>query len=64
MFVLQEIMWIIYHTEINSWEMRLIPELFYTGNHASLTISTDPIILGLINTVLIYPHKTSTLPGI
>ena len=41
--------------------MQLLYELFYTGNHIKLLLSTEPIMFCLMNILLDYPYKTSTL---
>ena len=52
---------IIYHITGNSWDMQILHELFSTGTHTSLLLSTDPIIPGLINIILVSTYNTSTL---
>ena len=55
MDVLQEIILMIDHIEVISWGVQLLQELFSTGNHINILLSTDPIIFGLINEIIIYP---------
>ena len=64
MDLLQEIILLIYYIAVISWDVILLQELLSTGIHTNLFISTDPIMLGLMNIIFKTPHKTSTLPVI
>ena len=61
MGVLQEIILLIYHTKIILWDMWLLHELLSTGNHTILFISTELIMIVLMNKILKYTHKTTIL---
>ena len=41
--------------------MHLIHELLSTGIHINLLLSTEPIMFGLMNIILVSPENTSTL---
>ena len=40
--------------------MHILQELLSIGNHTRITISTDPIMNDLMNTILMYLKKTIT----
>ena len=60
MGVLQVRNYIISHIALTSWDMWILQDLFFNGNHTSLTVSTDPIMLSLMNIIIIFPQNTST----
>ena len=64
MGMLQEIILIIDHIVHISWDMQLLQELLYIGSQTTLFLSVDPIIIGLMNIILIYPFNKITLPVI
>ena len=49
------------HIMVISWDMQLLQELFSTGSHINLMLSTDTIMFGLMNIMLVSPYNTSTL---
>ena len=53
MDVLQERSLMIDHIGVISWDMQLLQELFYTGNQINLLLSTEPIMFGLMNIILV-----------
>ena len=55
MGVLQEIILMMDHIEVISWDMQLLQELFSSGNQIKLFLSTDPIIFGLMSIILVLP---------
>ena len=61
MDVLQQIILMIDHIMVISWYMQLLLDLFSTGNHINILLSTEPIVFGWMNITLISPYKTSTL---
>ena len=61
MDVLQEINLMIDHIGVIWWDIQLLQELFYTGNHINHLLFTGPIMFGLMNIILASPYKTSTL---
>ena len=60
MGVLQVRNYIISHIALTSWDMWILQDLFFNGNHTSLTVCTDPIMLSLMNIIIIFPQNTST----
>ena len=48
---LQERILMIDPTEVISWDMQLLHDLFSTGNQIKLLLSTEPIMFGLINII-------------
>ena len=60
MGVLQEIILMMYHIVVISWDIQLLHESFSTGNQTSLFLSTEPIIFGLMNVIIVFPYKTIT----
>ena len=61
MYVLQERSLMIDHIKVILWDIQLLQDLFSTVNQIKMFSSTDPIMFGLMNLVLVYPYKTSTL---
>ena len=52
------------HTALTSYDMQILPELFSTGSHTRLIISTDTIMIVLMNIILISPQKAITVPAL
>ena len=61
MDVLQQILSMIGHIGVISWDMQLLKELLYTRNHINILLFTEPIMFGLMNIILASPYNTSTL---
>ena len=61
MGMLKEGILMIDHIVVNSWDMPLLKELFSTGIYINLLLSTDPIMFGLMNIIIVSPKKTRTL---
>ena len=45
MGVLQEIILMIDHTAVISWDMQILQELLYTGIHTRLLLYAEPIVI-------------------
>ena len=50
----------IYYTEVISWCMQLLQELFSTGIYTRLLLYIDPIMFGFMNINIVSPYKTIT----
>ena len=61
MGVLQKISLMIYHIVVIWQYMQILQELLSTGNQTILSLSTDPIMFGLMNTIFVSPYNTITL---
>ena len=61
MYVLQERSLMIDHIGVILWDMHLLQELLYTGNQIKNLLFTEPIMFGLINIIINYIYKKSTL---
>ena len=61
MDVLQERGFMIDHIAVILWGIQLLQHVFYTGSQPSLLISTDPIMFGLMNIIIVSPYNTITL---
>ena len=61
MDVLQEIILMIDHIVVISWDMQLLQELLYTGIQTRPFLSTYTIMFGLMNITLVYIYRTITL---
>ena len=61
MDVIQEMILMIYHITVIPWDMQLLQKLFSTGSQINLLLSTDTIMFGLMNTIIVSPLKTITL---
>ena len=59
--LLQEIILMIYHIDVISWDMQLIQKWLFTGSQTIILGSKEPIMFDLINTIIFFPYKTSTL---
>ena len=57
----KEIIWMIDHIVVISWDMQLLQYLFSNGSHINILLSTYTIMFGLMNIFLIYPYNTSTI---
>ena len=55
MDVLQERIWMIDDIEVISWDMQLLRELFSTENQIKILLSTDLILFGLKNIIIVSP---------
>ena len=56
----QEIICIIDPIYTTFRDMQILQELLYIWKQTRLTISIEPIIHGLINIIIVYPHQIST----
>ena len=61
MDVLQEIILMIYHIKVISWDIKPLHYLFSTGNRITILLSTDKIMFGLMNIMLVSAYKRSIL---
>ena len=61
MGVLQERILMIDDIAVTSWDMQLIQDLLYTGIQTRLLLSTEPIMFGLTNIIIISSYKTNIL---
>ena len=61
MEVLQERILMIDHIVVISWDMQLLQNLFSTGSQTSILLSTEPILFGVMNIILVFPYKTRTI---
>ena len=64
MGMLQERRQILDQIDPTSGDIRLLQELLSTGNSTAPTISTNPMMYGLINIILVYLNNTSTQPAL
>ena len=55
MGLIQEIILMIYHIVVISWDMQILQELFSAENQIRLFLSTDPIMLGFMNIIIVSP---------
>ena len=55
MGVLQEIILMIDHIEIISWDIQLLQKLFYTGIWIVLLLSIDTIMFGFMDIIIVSP---------
>ena len=51
----------IYNIVVMSWDMHILQELFSTGIHTGLLLSTHTIVFNLMNIIILYTYKTKTL---
>ena len=61
MDVLQKRILIIFHIEVISWDIQILKRLLSTGNYINHLLSTEPIMFGLMNIILVYPYNTIIL---
>ena len=61
MDVLQKRNLMIDHIVFISWYVQLLQELSSTGIHINLLLSTDTIMFGLMNVIIVSTYNTSTL---
>ena len=60
MGMLQEIILMIDHSAVISWDIQILKDLFSTGSQTRIVLSTEPIISGLMNIIIFYIQKTIT----
>ena len=60
MEMLQEIILMIDHFMVISWDIHRLQDLLSTGGQAIFLLSTDPIMFGLIHIIIVSPYKTIT----
>ena len=64
MGVLQEIILMIDHIVVISWDIHILKQLLSTGIQTSLLFFVHPIMHGLMNIIIVSPQNTITLPVI
>ena len=43
------------------WDMEILKKVYSAGSQVKLLLTTDPIMLGSVNIILVSTYKTSTL---